>query len=110
MGQVADIRVDKVDRLSRATFKRVCFDREVVGIASVASAIYQADLTDRRKRELWTFLTMPGAVSTFDRKTVYRLRRLAAELGVTPSMASSELPDVRVRLDYDAGTEVRRVA
>lgn len=110
MGHVADMSIDKVDRLSRASFKRVCFDREVVGIASVASAIYQSDLTDRRKRELWAFLTMPGATATFHRETVYVLRKLAAELGVTPSMASSELPDLRVRLDYDAGTEVRRVA
>jgi len=110
MGHVADITDDKVERLHRGRFELACFDREVVGVASVAAAIRRAELTDESKRELWCFLTMPGASELMSKNTRTRYRRLARELGVTPSAASEELPDMRVRLDYESGTEVCRVA
>lgn len=110
MRHVADITGPKVANCHRARFELACFDREVVGVASVASAIRNSDLTDGQKRGLWCFLTMPGAGELLGRNAVGRYRRLAKELGVTPAAAAEEMPDMRVRLDYETGTEVCRVA
>ena len=107
MRQVADMTGERVDQLHRQTFSRACFDREVVGVASVATSIWRCDwLTDAKKRGLWCFLTMPGASTSMGKNQVTEYRRLARELGVTPAAAGGELPDIRVRLDYESGTEV----
>ncbi|MFZ0250617.1 MAG: hypothetical protein WAL61_11790 [Acidimicrobiales bacterium] len=110
MGHVADINSEKVERLHRGRFELACFDREVVGVASVAAAVFGSGLTVKRQRDLWAFLTMPGAAERMSKNARTEYRRLAKELGVTPSAASEELPDMRVRLDYESGTEVCRVA
>jgi phage terminase small subunit len=53
---------------------------------------------------------MPGAPKRMSKNARTESRRLARELGVTPTAASEELADMRVRLDYESGTEVCRVA
>lgn len=111
MRHIGDMTSGKVEQAHRSTFELACFDREVVGVASVASAIQTAEwLSDVKKMRLWTYLTMPGAARMMSKNHVTEYRRLARELGVTPQVAIGELPDIRVRLDYESGTEVCRVA
>ena len=44
------------------------------------------------------------------RPTVVKYRQLAAELGVTMAAAEEQAADVVVRLDFESGREVLRVA
>ena len=109
MGRIVDVREDKVQRLTRASFERVGFDREVLGKASVAEAVFGCDWLSRRQQaELWTYLTAPGAAARMGRNAASRYRRTAQELGVTMAAAEEEAADVFVRLDFDKGTEVFR--
>jgi hypothetical protein len=111
MRVIADIEEDKVQALTRTSFERVAFDREVVGRASVAEAVFGCERLSRRMQvELWCFLTAPGFNDKRSRTTVAKYRRLAAELGVTVAAAEEESADVMVRLDFEAGSEVLRVA
>ncbi len=111
MRQVCDVTEDKVQRLTRATFERVSFDREVIGKASMAELVQSCEwLKPQERAQLWCYLTMPGYVSSMHRNTQRKSRAFAAELGVTMAAAEEEMADVFVRLDFDRRTEVVRVA
>lgn len=111
MRRVSDITEDKVQRMTRSTFRLCAFDREVMGTASMSEKVFGCDwLSSKEQMGLWAFLTAPTFSGRFHRNTARKYRRLAEELGVTMAAAEEEMPDVRVCLDFDAGTEVVRVA
>lgn len=108
--EIGDLSEGKVRAMTHASFERVGFDREVVGRASVWQKVGASGLSRRQQAELWTFLTAPGAAESMHRSARYRYRDLAASLGVTMAAASDEAKDVLVRLDFESGREVCRVA
>jgi len=110
--QLGDLEEHKLRALRRASFERYGFDQEVSAMATVADRVWTAEgLSERQRRELWCFLTMPGYQSRAARDVVRRYRQIARSLGVTPHAAMSEaLCPLRVRLDYDNGKEVVRAA
>lgn len=110
VGKLCDIDEDKVSAMTRATFERVGFDREVVGKASVAEKVRSSGLSRQHQAGLWVFLTMPGASESMSKNTRGLYRRLASDLGVTMASAQDEMADVVVRLDFDSGREACRVA
>lgn len=111
MRQVVDLTEGKVRAMTRASFHRVGFDREVVGKASVAEKVFgENGLSRRQQAELWAFLTAPGGPARLSRHARARYRNLAGDLGVTMAAARDEAADVVVRLDFDSGMEVCRVA
>lgn len=111
MRKVCDITEEKVQRMTRSTFRLCAFDREVVGKASMSEKVFGCEwLSAREQAALWAFLTAPTFSGRFHRDTVRKYRRLAESLGVTMAAAEEEMPDVRVSLDFDSGTEVVRVA
>lgn len=111
MRSLGDVSAEKVERMVRSSFELCAFDREVVGRAAVAEKVFGDNgLSGRVQDRLWTYLTAPGAAGRMDRNTAAKYRRLAADLGVTMAAAEEEMADVFVRLDFDRGTEVCRVA
>lgn len=110
MREVRHVTEERVQIVTAATFERAAFDREVVGKATVAERVRGSGLTLAAQARLWAFLTMPGEAEAMHRNVRARYRRLAAELGVTVAAAEDEAADVFVRLDFESGTEVCRVA
>jgi len=111
MRRVCDVTEEKVQRLTRSTFQLCAFDREVVGKASMSEKVFGCSwLSTKEQAGLWAYLTAPTFAKRFDRKTLRKYRRFAEQLGVTMAAADEEMPDVRVALDFDSGTEVVRVA
>lgn len=111
MRVLADVTEEKVQAMTRRNFERLAFDREVVGKASVASAVFGCEwLPPRMQDRLWAYLTAPGVAARMHRNTALRYRKIAAELGVTLAAADEEMADVLVHLDFDRGEEVVRVA
>jgi hypothetical protein len=111
MWRVRDLTEEKVRRLTVESFERVGFDREVVGKSSIAEAVFgENGLSPRVQDRLWCYLTAPGAAGRMDRNTSAKYRRLAQALGVTMAAAAEEAADVVVRLDFETGREVLRVA
>lgn len=109
MRNVADVTDEKVARLTRASFERVGFDREVVGRASVASAVFGCPwLSAQEMAQAWAFLTAPGYASSMSKPTRLKYRQVAARLGVTMAEAVEEAAPVFVRLDFESGREVLR--
>jgi hypothetical protein len=107
MRQVADITTEKVERLTRRTFERVGFDREVSGVADAGQRVKQIEGTESFKAGLWAFLTLPGYGAGVSRKTAQKYRQAAQELGlVVGQVLDADEPAVTARLDYDSGTEV----
>jgi hypothetical protein len=111
MRQMADITNEKVQALTRETFERCAFDREVSAVGAVAEEVFALDMSPSKKATLWAYLTAPGFGSMVNRKTFYEYRNLAAKLGLVPGdfFGETDAP-LRTRLDFDSGTEVRRVA
>lgn len=112
---VASVTDEKVLNLARTCFERYAFDREVVGMASLSSKVFGANGLSRVVQgQLWAFLTAPGYAGMLPRTSRYRYRAIATELGVTlrPGQLEdeAELDPVLVRLDFDRGEEVCRVA
>lgn len=111
MRLLCDLTEEKVRALTMASFERVGFGREVVGKASVAEAVFGDNgLSPRVQASLWAYLTAPGMAGRMHRETSAKYRRLAEGLGVTMAAAQEEAADVVVRLDFETGTEVLRVA
>jgi hypothetical protein len=111
MRQVGDVTDEKVARLTRGTFDRLRFGQEVTGRASVAAAVFGCEwLTAMERNQLWAFLTAPGVSSSMSKPTRLKYRAVSARLGVSMCDAVEEAAPVLVRLDYDQGTEVLRVA
>lgn len=111
MRVIGDVSTEKVGALCSSSFSRVAFDREVVGRATVAEKVFgQNGLSSVVQDRLWCFLTAPGAAGRMHRNVAAKYRRLAADLGVTVAAAELEMAEVRVRLDFDSGREVCRVA
>lgn len=111
MRLVADVTEEKVRALTVSSFNRVGFDREVVGKSSVAEAVFGDNgLSPTVQARLWAYLTAPGMGARMSRPTARQYRRLAGELGVTMAAAVEEAADVVVRLDFETGREVLRVA
>ena len=111
MRVVGDMSQEKVSALCSASFSRVAFDREVVGRATVAERVFGGNgLSERVQAQLWVYLTAPGAAGRMHRNTAYKYRELAAQLGVTMAAAESECAEMCVRLDYESGRELVRVA
>jgi hypothetical protein len=111
MRQLVDVTEERVGLLTRRSFERVSFDREVVGKASVARKVFGSSLmSPREQSQLWAYLTAPGVAESMAPNTRSKYRRLAAELGVTMAAADTEMADIYARLDFDAGREVVRVA
>ncbi len=109
--QIADINDEKVSRMTRALFERVGFHREVQGRASLSSTVFGCEwLSGREKAELWAFLTAPGRSESMAKSTRLRYRRIASQLGVTFTASDEDVAPVFVRLDFDSGREVLRVA
>lgn len=96
-------------RTTRVMFERVGFDREVSGIAQVASkinSIPEEEMTARTKRELVSYLmsTAVGIDLAWSRNTASKYRDMAANLGIV--VKPGELGEqFTARLDFDAGTE-----
>lgn len=105
-----DMTEEKCQMLRRGMFHRVGYDREVAASARVADLIASTDLSPREQRNLWAYLTMPGAGADpgFGTQAAAKYRRLAEELGVTVLQLDDAGPEAPVvmRLDYDRGTEV----
>jgi hypothetical protein len=111
MRHVSDVTEDKVRRLTRASFDRCSFDREVVGKATMAEKVFACtSLKALERNQLWAYLTAPGVAEGMSSNTRRKYRLLAQALGVTMAAAEEEMSDVFVRLDFDRGTEVVRVA
>lgn len=111
MRHVCDITEEKVQRMTRSTFSLCAFDREVVGKASMSEKVFGCEwLSTKEQTGLWAYLTAPTYSARFSRNTARKYRQLAERLGVTMAAAEEEMPDVRVSLDFDSGTEVVRVA
>jgi hypothetical protein len=111
MRTVNDVTEEKVRNLTVESFKRVGFDREVVGKFAVAEAVFgQNGLSHMEQSRLWAYLTAPGMASRMSHSTSLKYRRIAGELGVTMAAAEEEAAEVVVRLDFSTGREVLRVA
>jgi hypothetical protein len=111
MRQVRDVTDEKVQALTRSMFGHVAFDREVVGKAGMAEKVQGCEwLKPQERAQLWCYLTMPGYVASMSAPTARKYRDFAAQLGVTMAAAEEEMAEAFVRLDFDKGTEVRRVA
>lgn len=111
--QVMDLKERTVEGLRRGMFERVGFDREVQAPGRLAEVVNGADLTPAERRNLWAFLTLgpQGGDVGFARGSERKYRRLADSLGVV-MMALGERrgANVRVKLDYERGTEACEVA
>jgi hypothetical protein len=109
---LADVRTENVAAIGHAWFGRALFDREVVGMGRCADLVFTAPgVSERERAGLWAYLTAPAFASRLSRPTRYKYHKLAATLGVAPSAALAEATGecpVRVRLDWDAGSEVWR--
>jgi hypothetical protein len=112
MGQVGDITPEKVERSSRGLFERSGFDREVAGVAAAADRVFSLeDASALEQAMLWAFLTAPGFASELSRPSRRKYRLLSEHVGlVVGQVLDVEAPPLMVRLDYDEGTEVLRVA
>lgn len=116
MRQVGDITDEKVQRLTRVSFERVGFDREVRGRASLAAKVFGCEwLTRRQMVELWAFLSAPGCAESISKNARTRYRRYADRLGVAFSTMAwdeteGEVVPMLIRLDFDSGREVVRCA
>ncbi len=108
MRQVADITTEKVERLTRRTFERVGFDREVSGVADAAERVFSLEgWRADAKAGLWAFLTAPEYSAMVSRNTAQKYRQAAQELGlVVGQVLDGDQPAVTARLDFDSGTEV----
>lgn len=110
MRQVVDVSEEKVALLRRASFERVGFDREVVGMSTAQTKIAECESLDlREKCGFWTFLTAP-LIFEGSPPTLRKYRRLAAEMGIEVGSAVADGHPVLIRLDYESGREVARVA
>jgi hypothetical protein len=108
MRQVADISTEKVERLTRSTFERVGFDREVSGVAEAGERVFSLEgWRPDAKAGLWAFLTVPEYSAMVSRNTAQKYRQAARELGlVVGQVLDAEAPAVTARLDFDRGSEV----
>jgi hypothetical protein len=112
MRQVGDVTAEKVERTSRALFERSGFDREVAGVAAAAERVFSLeDVRPIEQAMLWAFLTAPGFAASMGKDSRRKYRLLSEHVGlVVGQVLDAEAPPLMVRLDYDEGTEVLRVA
>jgi hypothetical protein len=114
MHRVHQVTAEKIEILGRASFERYSFDREVQAMASLSAKVLDPanGLSASTRHGLWAFLTAPGYGAMLSKGSRSKYRVLARELGVSlrPGVDEDVVQDVLVRLDFDAGREVCRVA
>lgn len=113
VAQVLDLEGERLARLARGMFERVGFDREVDALGRLADVVFSHEaLSPAERRNLWCYLTAPqhGGRMGFSVPTERKYRRQAEALGLVLAPVGSAPTSVRVRLDYDSGTEVTEAA
>lgn len=110
---VDSISQEKLEVLGRLSFERYAFDREVLGMASLSSKVFAANgLSRNRQAVLFSFLVAPGFAESMSKQARSEYRALSRELGVAlkPEEVQGEVEPVLVRLDFESGRELCRVA
>jgi len=110
--QVVDIDELKLRQWTRALFVRVGYEREVSSVTAISDLVCRSQLSPTEKRGLLGYLWERASGVDFGGSphTVRKYERLARSLGVTLPREALDGRDVRVRMDFERGTEVARAA